>query len=337
MEGSGKIHYLASIINSPRKTEVKEFEQDLTNIPKENYLIAVKYAGLGHFDLQNLESGGQLGPLGIEGSGVIIQAGEGCDRSLVGQNCTFVPKVFEEKTGSYCQLTIKHKDNVIPVGDLDLKQAAYLLGNPLTAYYLFEIFIRERNVKCVLQDVASSALGKMTISLCLKNGIKILNIVRKSENIKLLEEIGATLNFNSSDPNFNSSIFNAIKEHKPTLYLSYLGGRIPSVLFEKLPNDSSMVIVGNVTNTMMSGFSSLDFIFKEKKIETFAVGKHMQQISSEKLRFAINAIIESIKNGENNFVTSITKEFYLFEQFEEALKKYNENQSEGKIIFKLNN
>jgi NADPH:quinone reductase-like Zn-dependent oxidoreductase len=330
-----KKNYLSLCFNDQGKLEVKEMKYDFDTVPKDHFLIDVKYSALHNFDIYNLESGGKFGPLGAEGSGVIVKAGEGCDNSLVGQNVCFTPKLSHDQSGTYSQLTAKHKDNVYPVGDLDLKKSAFLIGNPRTAYYQFKTFVIDKGVKSVLQDVGSSALGKMITSLCIKHGITILNIVRKAENLKFLEDVGSKLNYNSKDPNFTTSINNAIKEHQPTVYFSYLGGKFPSTLFEKLPRDSSMIIMGNITNSKMSGFSSIDFIFKGKIIETFDEPYHVAQLPLEEVNKAMKEIIESVKIGDQHYVTNIIKEFYLFEEFEDAIKEYKANQSRGKVVFRL--
>ena len=173
----------------------------------------------------------------------------------------------------------------------------------------------------------------MITKLCIKNNIKIINIVRKDENFKLLEDIGSGNNLNSNSKEFAKSLEGLIKEINPDIYLTYQGGNLPSRVFDKMPYDSRMVCIGNINNEKLNGFSTTDFIFKGKTIEGFQVFDYMKEISKEQKEDLINYVKNSLANGECEFKTNIHKEFSL-KEYSEAFELYKNSSSLGKLILK---
>ena len=62
--------------------------------------------------------------------------------------------------------------------------------NPLTALGMVETMRREGH-SALVHTAAASNLGQMLNRICLKDGIALVNIVRKQEQEELLRDIGA--------------------------------------------------------------------------------------------------------------------------------------------------
>ena len=81
-----------------------------------------------------------------------------------------------------------------------MKLAANAIGNPLTAIGQQSV-VRNLKAKAVVNLAAASQLGKQLYKLLTGDGVEVLNVVRREEQVKILrEELGAKYVYNSSDP-----------------------------------------------------------------------------------------------------------------------------------------
>jgi NADPH:quinone reductase-like Zn-dependent oxidoreductase len=314
---------------------------DLDTIPDDYCVIETKAAGFGPYDVGFITGRLRINDpkrnfnLGLEGSGVVIKLGNKCDSSLLGKRVAFLADYHNPLSIlSFAKFSVVDRNSLIILPEkIDFAQGAYILANPLTAKGLFIEVISKSKSKSIIQDTSSSSLGKMITKICLKNGIKIINIVRKEENIKLLEEIGSTFNLNSSDKNFLQNLEKFVQEINPDVYITYQGGNFPSRVFDKMPFDSKMVSCGNINNENLHGFSTTDFIFKGKSIEGFQILNYIKEISEEEKKKMYDEVFKSVEEGEPEYLTQIYKE-YALEDFEKAYESYKVNSSLGKIVLK---
>ena len=151
--------------------------------PTDTYFLAGKYHGQYSYPLVP----------GIEGSGTVIQSGGGFyGWTMVGKRVAFVrqnerPGLFS-KDGSYAEYCVTSATNCIALDDnISFEQGASGIANPLTALGLLEK-IKEHKATAVIQTAAYSQMGRMMIRLCRENRIPIINIVRKEDQVTLLQE-----------------------------------------------------------------------------------------------------------------------------------------------------
>jgi NADPH2:quinone reductase len=78
--------------------------------------------------------------------------------------------------------------------------------------------------KALVHTAAASNLGQMLVKLCIKDGIGLVNIVRKQEQVDLLKGIGATYVCNSSSPTFMADLTDALVATGATLAFDATGG-----------------------------------------------------------------------------------------------------------------
>src|SRR5262249_49631727 len=78
----------------------------------------------------------------------------------------------------------------IPPG-LDLAQAAMLRINPPTALLLLEDHVALKSGDWVIQNVATSAVGRHVIVLAKARGVRTLNVVRRDDVTAELRDLGA--------------------------------------------------------------------------------------------------------------------------------------------------
>jgi NADPH2:quinone reductase len=318
----------------------KDIEYNYENLEEDYILIENKAIGFGPYDMGFIT--GRLQTeikrefiVGLEGSGIVIKIGKNCDENLLNKRVAYLADYNDPKCiGSFAKYSVTKKDNafILPE-EIDFNQGAYILGNPLTAKSLYDEIISKSKTNAIVQDTSSSAIGKMITKLCKLNKIKIINIVRKEENIKLLEDLGSEYNLNSNGKDFSKNFENFAKEINPDIYLTYQGGNFPSRIFSMMPNDSKMVSIGNINNEKLNGFSTTEFIFKGKSIEGFQVLDYMNEITKNQKENLMNYVKNSLANGEGEFKTDFNKEFSL-KEYEKAFELYKDGASKGKIILK---
>ena len=156
-------------------------------------------------------------PAGNEGSGVVVDAGVNA-KDLIG-------KTVGLAGGSmYAQYKCAPAINCLVMEDgTSPTEAASSFVNPLTALSFVETMKME-NHSAIVHTAAASNLGQMLIKICQSDGIPLVNIVRKEEQVKLLKNIGAEYVCNTSDPDFMENLINALVETGATLGFDATGG-----------------------------------------------------------------------------------------------------------------
>jgi len=95
--------------------------------------------------------------------------------------------------------------------------------NPLTSLGMVETMKREGHTALV-HTAAASNLGQMLNKICQKDGIALVNIVRKPEQEALLRGLGAKYVCNAASPTFLDDLTQALVETGATLAFDATGG-----------------------------------------------------------------------------------------------------------------
>ena len=158
-------------------------------------------------------------PVGNEGAGVVVAAGASdAAQKLVGKTVAILGGAMYSQyrviKASQCLL--------LPPGTTAAEGASCFV-NPLTAIGMVETMKLEGH-KALVHTAAASNLGQMLNKLCNKDGIGLVNIVRKPEHVKLLKGIGAKYVCDSSQPSFMDDLTDALVATGATLAFDATGG-----------------------------------------------------------------------------------------------------------------
>lgn len=158
-------------------------------------------------------------PVGNEGSGVVVAAGSSdAAQALMGKTVAVVVG------GMYSQYRIAPVSQCLVMADnVTPEEAASCFVNPLTALGMVETMKVEGH-KALVHTAAASNLGQMLLKICLKDGIDLVNIVRKQEQLDLLKSLGAKYVCNSSSPDFMDELTDALAETGATIAFDATGG-----------------------------------------------------------------------------------------------------------------
>ncbi|UVI40519.1 zinc-binding dehydrogenase [Qipengyuania spongiae] len=147
---------------------------------------------------------GQRLPAGNEGAGTVVATGDSdMPKALMGQRVACVPG------SAYAEYAVADANMCLPLGDYSAEDGASSFVNPMTALGFVEN-AKMDGQKAILHTVGASNLGLMLNRICQEDGMGLVNIVRKQEQVDLLKEAGAEWIVNSSDDDFVEQLKAAI-------------------------------------------------------------------------------------------------------------------------------
>jgi len=204
-----------------------------------------------------------------------------------------------------------------------------MVVNPMTAMAFMQL-AREGKHQAMVNNAAASSLGKMLIRLAKRQGIPLINIVRKEEQLDTLKKMGATHVLNSSSESFEEELKALAEDLGATLILDAVTGNQSSILLGAAPHGSTLLAYARLSGDPM--LANPGSIMKgEKKIEGFLLGNWLK---SKSLLFKLRFIKRVKKELEGDLFSYINRTYPL-EQVEEAIKHYREHMSDGKILLKI--
>lgn len=198
-------------------------------------------------------------PVGNEGAGEVVAAGvSAAAQALLGR------KVAALGGAMYAQY------RCLPIGqclalpaDASSEEGASAFVNPLTALGMVETMRREGH-RALVHTAAASNLGQMLVRICQADGIDLVNIVRKPDQVALLRGLGARHVLDSSAPDFMDALIDALAETGATIAFDAtgggtLGGQILSAM-ERAINRSAKEYsrYGSATHKQVYLYGSLD-------------------------------------------------------------------------------
>lgn len=162
---------------------------------------------------------GQSLPVGNEGAGTVVAAGtSAAAQALLGKTVALLGGAM------YTQYRCMKADACLPLpAGTTAAEGASCFVNPLTALGMTETMRREGH-KALVHTAAASNLGQMLNRICLKDGIGLVNIVRKPEQAALLKAQGAQHVCVSSAPGFMEDLAQALVATGATIAFDATGG-----------------------------------------------------------------------------------------------------------------
>ncbi|WP_436795097.1 zinc-binding dehydrogenase [Actinospongicola halichondriae] len=158
-------------------------------------------------------------PVGNEGAGIVVAAGSD-DRAqaLLGRTVGFV------SGNSYSQFQTLAVESCLPMPEgTTPEQAAAPFVNPLTALGMVETMRLEGHTALV-HTVGASNLGLMLNRVCAADGIGLVNIVRRPEQVERVRAEGGEHVVVSSADSFRDDLAEAIRATGATIAFDAIGG-----------------------------------------------------------------------------------------------------------------
>jgi NADPH2:quinone reductase len=158
-------------------------------------------------------------PVGNEGAGIVVRAGASpAAQALLGKTVGVIGG------GMYAQYRCVKAGHclVFPAATRPADGADWFV-NPLTALGMVAT-MRAEGHKALVHTAAASNLGQMLVKICLKDGVPLVNIVRRAEQVDILRKLGATHVCSSSSPTFMDDLTDALAATGATVAFDAVGG-----------------------------------------------------------------------------------------------------------------
>lgn len=265
-------------------------------------------------------------PLGFEGAGTVVASGGGViGRFRLGKRVAFYAM------GMFGDYVVCDALNLIDIPDsVDFSTAACSVANPMTALAMLNT-AKTAGEKIIINTAAASALGKLLIRLGKKQGIELICIVRRAEQMEICRQEGAAYVLNSSDPNFDEQLRQTVQQTNCRLAFDCVAGDMPERLLKVLPDIGGTVkVYGYMTPTPIT--LAPQVLFTERHLETFEINAYLSKINL----FNKAMIALSITQGMGKELRSDVQKSFPLHQGVEAFAYYSQHMTAGKVQIIVN-
>lgn len=276
-------------------------------------------------------------PLGNEGAGVVVDAGKDA-KHLMGKTVFF-------QGGSYCQFHMRSMEHVqVQPDGVTPKQAASSFVNPMTVLGMLEKMRREGH-SGIVHTAAASQLGQQLLKVCLEEKVPLVNVVRRPQQVKLLQKLGAEHVVSTASATFREDLTKALTETGATIAFDAIGGGdVASVVLECMEaaawaRGATGSSYGSSVWKQVYNYGRLDPVNPtffscnyggyRWNIGGYLVSDFLETVSKEWMEAAKSRIASSL---ETTFLTTYGKEVSLVELLEPANLKLTNAKVTGKKV-----
>lgn len=306
-----------------------------TEIPKPGpgeVLVKIAAAPVNPSDLAMIRNAGKdfdaaVVIPGLEGSGRVVAAGKGLlPRLWMGKRVACSAHHFT--SGTWAEYMVTGAGMCFPLNKkVSDEQGSMSLVNPLTAIEFIEI-ARRNNHEALINNAASSALGRMVELIGKKHGIPVINIVRSKKNADMLKSQGSKYVLNISDPSFINDLGLLAADLKATLLFDSVLDSDLKQMIEVLPKGSAVIIYGNLTLADQININPRSLIDNDIRISGFYLGARTKENGIR--RNTLN-LIQVGKLMSNDMKIAISGRYPLISA-QLAVDTYINNMSAGKVL-----
>ena len=267
-------------------------------------------------------------PAGFEGVGEVVATGDSdLAKGLAGKRIAFATGL--SNWGAWAEYAVAEAAACIPlidtVGDED---GAAMIVNPLTALAMFGI-VKDEGQKSFILTAGASQLCKLIAGVARDEGYRAISIVRRDDQVPLLEKAGAAHVLNYEKPDFEKRLAEVCRAEEPRIFLDAVTGPLASTIFHVMPKRARWIIYGRLDNRPTELREPGQFIFAHKKVEGFWLTEWMR--SNPERRVA--AVMEAQKRfSDGRWKTDVTAVIPLDEAVDRAAEELA--RPNGKIFIK---
>lgn len=266
-------------------------------------------------------------PAGFEGVGEVVAAGPDVE-GLIGKRIAFATGLTN--WGSWAEYAVAEAAACIPLLDtVRDEDAAAMIVNPLTAIAMFGL-VKDEGEKAFILTAGASQLCKLIIGVAKDEGYRPIVIVRRDDQIALLEGMGAAHVLNAEAPDFKQKLAEVLKVEKPRILLDAVTGPLAGAIFSAMGKRARWIVYGRLDAAQTVIPEPGQMIFMHKRIEGFWLTEWMRSVGPE--RRAAAAIEAQKRFSDGRWATDVTAIVPL----EEAVLRVSEELAKpnGKVFIK---
>lgn len=213
---------------------------------------------------------------GFEGTGTVVASGGGLlGRFLVGRDvaCAAGPG-----DGTWAEYACIAATRCAPLSkSTDRDQAAMLLTNPLTATVLLGT-ARRQGHRAFVQNAAAGALGKMLVRLCVREGLPLVNLVRRPEQAAALAALGAEHVVVATAPDADATLHALCAKLGVTYAFDAIAGDATDQLARALPIGGRLLVYGALSGQPCH-VDGNTLVFRRLQVEGFTMYAWLEHTS----------------------------------------------------------
>ena len=265
---------------------------------------------------------------GFEGVGVVEGGGGLYGKYLQGKRVA----VLASEVGKWQQFVAAPARQCVPLSDdLSLEQAAMFFVNPATAYVMTRQVLAPPAGAWLLQTAANSALGRMVVRLGREYGFRTINVVRRSEQVAGLKELGADEVIATDREDLAAQIDRITEGRGVRFALDPVGGELGSTVAGHLAEGGRLLVYGTLSGEPLS-LSPRELMTPGAAVEGFWLARHMEAlglVGKLKLVRKVSALIRS------GVLTAEVAQTFPLSQVQEAVQASEAPGKDGKILLKI--
>jgi len=213
---------------------------------------------------------------GHEGSGQVVASGGGLRAwYLLGKRVACIMQGDAGMWGQY--VCVPAALCFVLPDDVTYEEGCSSFVNPLTALSFVQI-CQQRGEKSMVHTAALSALGKMLLRLCLREGIELVCVVHKTEQMNELTRLGARHVLLSTDKEFVTRLRAITTQLDCRLGFDAVAGELAGQVLAAMPNKSQVYVYGGLSNENVRGVGVVDLIFFDKHLSGFWLSPYLNKL-----------------------------------------------------------
>lgn len=267
---------------------------------------------------------------GLEGSGTVIDVGGGLmGRYLRGKRVACVSP--DTGDGVWAEYMVTTAEYALPLDDsVGLEQGAMTVINPLTALAFMEI-AKKGGHKAIVLTAAASALGQMINRLGQREGIQVINVVRRDTQVELLQQQGASIVLNENDADFERRLHDACHRRESRLAFDAVAGALTDQLLEAMPPRSKVTVYGGLSDESAQANPG-QLIFQDKSVDGFWVSTWLENKNFLQLLMLWRRG-QKLQSAE---LRSKIRAQYPLQEAKKAIEAYRRRMTGGKVLLTPN-
>lgn len=236
-------------------------------------------------------------PAGFEGVGEVVAAGtEPSAQAMLGKRVAFAPG--RTGWGAWAEYAVAEAHSCYVLRpELRDEAGATMIVNPLTALAMLDI-VRDEGEKSFILTAGASQLCKLMMGAARDAGLRPIAVVRRDEQIPMLEQLGAAHVVNADRPGFSRRMAELCKAENPRVLLDAVTGPQAAAIFHAMGRGARWVVYGRLDASDTTIREPGQMIFMGKRIEGFWLIDWMRRASAEKRAAVVAEAQQRFADGE---------------------------------------
>jgi NADPH:quinone reductase len=253
---------------------------------------------------------------GLEGAGTVSAVGENVKDVFVGERV--VPIIALRETGSWQEFIAVPSTRVIQIPDgLDDAAAAQTVVGPLSSWLMLNEYSNPKAGDWVIQNAASGAMGRFNREVAAGLGLRVINVVRRSDVADELRRDGSEFVIDSSVDDVPALVKEWTDGRGVNVALDALGGESGGELLQTVAAHGVHLLYGALSYQALPVPVGRP-IFSELRIQGFWVDFWLRQTAPDKQQPVLRKLLELMAKGD--IVPQIGPSYEL-NNFAEAMKR----------------